>query len=254
MNIVFIGSGNLATHLSTALKLAGHQILQVYSPTVAHARELADRLGCCATDCLDDVVTTADAYIIAVKDDALPAVATTLCRERRHALFLHTAGSIGIDVFATLAERYGVLYPMQTFSKGREVNFREIPCFIEASDDTSLQRIKQLAESVSDRVVSIDSDKRRRLHLAAVFACNLANHCYRLAERELEKVGVDFSLYQPLIIETARKVATMSPRQAQTGPMVRYDRTVMERQLALIDDERTRKIYRLMADSIHSDK
>ncbi len=148
---------------------------------------------------------------------------------------------------------YGVLYPMQTFSKDRAVNFREIPCFIEAGDANTLEVIKQLASNISDHVQEVSSDKRKKLHLAAVFACNMVNHCYRLAEKVLEEEDIDFSLYQPLIQETANKVKELSPRKAQTGPMVRYDKTIMDAQIALINDERTRQIYRLMADSIHED-
>jgi predicted short-subunit dehydrogenase-like oxidoreductase (DUF2520 family) len=148
---------------------------------------------------------------------------------------------------------YGVLYPMQTFSKDRSVNFREIPCFIEACDSDTLEAIKGIASKVSDHVLEMSSEKRKKLHLAAVFACNMVNHCYRLAEKVLEEEGIDFSLYMPLIQETANKVKELSPRQAQTGPMVRYDKKIMDAQIALINDERTRQIYRLMADSIHED-
>ena len=91
------------------------------------------------------------------------------------------------------------------------------------------------------------------MHLAAVLACNLTNHCYRLAERVLESEQIDFRLFLPLIAETAKKVTMMSPKDAQTGPMVRYDQSVMQMQMSMLPDERTREIYRLMADSIHAD-
>ena len=142
-----------------------------------------------------------------------------------------------MDVFKGHALQYGVLYPMQTFSKNRRVNFREIPCFIEASSPSALATIRTLAES----------------HLAAVLACNLTNHCYRLAERVLEAEQIDFRLFLPLISETARKVQTLSPKDAQTGPMVRFDQNVMQMQMAMLPDSRTREIYRLMAESIHDD-
>ena len=142
---------------------------------------------------------------------------------------------------------------MQTFSNARPVEFREIPCFIEASDAQSLKTIRSLAERISARVVDCDSEKRKKLHLAAVFACNLTNHCYRLAERLLESEHIDFRLFHPLIEETARKVMTMSPKNAQTGPMVRYDQNVMNMQMSMLPDARTREIYRLMAESIHED-
>ena len=178
---------------------------------------------------------------------------TVVCSARPEALFLHTAGSVAIDIFKGYASRYGVLYPMQTFSKHRRVSFREIPCFVEASGEAELAVVRELAESISEHVVDCDSEKRKKMHLAAVLACNLTNHCYRLAERVLEREQIDFGLFLPLIEETARKVKTMSPKDAQTGPMVRYDQSVMAMQMAMLPDERTREIYRLMAESIHED-
>ena len=253
MKIAFIGSGNLATHLSLALKAAGEEIIQIYSRTDAHAKELADKLGCIHTTNLDKIYLNADVYILSVKDDAISQIADSICHKCPHALFVHTAGSVLMDIFKGKANHYGVFYPMQTFSKARKVYFRPIPCFIEASSNEDLAIIRSLAESISDHVVDCDSEKRKKLHLAAVFACNLTNHCYRLAERVLQEEEIDWKLYLPLIDETARKVSEMSPKDAQTGPMVRYDVNVMNRQLALIPDERTRQIYRLMAESIHED-
>ena len=253
MNIVIIGAGNLATQLSLALKEAGQNILQVYSRTESHAQELAEKIGCAYTNCLDEISQKADVYILSVKDDALSGIATSICGYNKDAVFIHTAGSVPMDIFKNHATHYGVLYPMQTFSKNRKVDFRPIPCFLEASDGQTLELLQQLAATISDHVELADSEKRKKLHLAAVFACNLTNHCYRLAERVLQEEDIDWKLFLPLIDETARKVTEMSPKAAQTGPMVRYDTGVMNRQLNLISDERTRQIYRLMAESIHED-
>ena len=272
--IVFLGSGNLATHLSLALKAAGEDIIQIFSRTKENAQALADKLHCDSCTSINDIRTDADVYIFSVKDDALPNLITQLAVKlsgslstgegggRGHVpIFLHTAGSVPMSVFPDNFQlsifnfqlRYGVLYPMQTFSKDRSVNFREIPCFIEACDSDTLEAIKGIASKVSNHVLEMSSEKRKKLHLAAVFACNMVNHCYRLAEKVLEEEGIDFSLYLPLIQETANKVKELSPRQAQTGPMVRYDKKIMDAQIDLINDERTRQIYRLMADSIHED-
>lgn len=253
MQTVIIGSGNLATQLSLALKDANKDIVQIYSRTEEHARLLADQIGCGFTARVEEISRDADVYVLSVKDDAIGEVAAAICSERPDGLFVHTAGSIPMDIFRGHARRYGVLYPMQTFSKNRRVDFRPVPCFIEASDPQSLSAIHALAESVSDHVVEADTNRRKKLHLAAVLACNLTNHCYRLAERVLEEEQTDFRLYLPLIEETARKVSFLSPREAQTGPMVRYDTGVMDMQLGLLKDERTRQIYRLMAESIHED-
>ena len=280
MQIVFLGSGNLATHLSLALKAAGEDIIQIFSRTKENAQALADKLNCASCTSINDIRTDADVYIFSVKDDALPSLISQLSQHlnspsgargaTNHPILLHTAGSVPMSVFPSNIQspprglgglpnaqhpspKFGVLYPMQTFSKDRSVNFREIPCFIEGSDSNTLGIIKGMASKISDNVVECSSDKRKKLHLAAVFACNMVNHCYRLAEKVLEEENIDFSLYQPLIQETANKVKELSPRKAQTGPMVRYDKTIMDAQIALINDERTRQIYRLMADSIHED-
>ena len=202
---------------------------------------------------LDEISQKADVYILSVKDDALNGIVASICGYNKDAVFIHTAGSVPMDIFKNQATHYGVLYPMQTFSKNRKVDFRPIPCFLEASDSQTLELLQQLATTISDHVELADSEKRKKLHLAAVFACNLTNHCYRLAERVLQEEQIDWKLFLPLIDETAKKVTEMSPKAAQTGPMVRYDTGVMNRQLDLISDERTRQIYRLMAESIHED-
>lgn len=253
MKIVFIGSGNLATHLSLALQAVGEEIIQVFSRTEEHAKELAVRLDCSYTANIDEIDKKAQVYIFSVKDDAISKIAAAVCPDRPDALFIHTAGSVPMEIFKGYASHYGVLYPMQTFSKHRHVDFHPIPCFIEGSDEQALATIRTLSENISDHVVDCDSEKRKKMHLAAVLACNLTNHCYRLAERVLQEEQIDWHLFLPLIDETAKKVSEMSPKDAQTGPMVRYDVEVMNRQLALLPDERTREIYRLMAESIHAD-
>lgn len=251
--IVTIGSGNLATHITLALHQAGAAILQVCSPTRDHAVELAARAGAEAVASLADTVPDADYYIIAVKDDAIPNVVAGLDHVCPDSVVLHTAGSVPMSVFRDRVGRYGVLYPMQTFSKARQVDFSSIPCFVEASDEIAMGRVRELAEGISHSVIVADSSRRRRLHLAAVFACNMANHCYRLAERVLEGEDIDFRLFSPLIEETARKIQYLTPREAQTGPMVRNDVTVMDAQVQLLGDDTMRSIYRLMAESIYRD-
>ncbi len=253
MKIVIIGSGNLATHLSLALSNAGQKVIQVFSRTEAHARELTQKIECAYTSKIEEVCKDADVYILSVNDDSIAKIAESLCCERQNSIFVHTAGSVPMDVFKGYAQHFAVLYPMQTFSKNRQVDFSCIPCFLEASDQQAMEVVRSLAESISTKVILADSDKRKKMHLAAVLACNFTNHCYRLAERVLQEEEIDFNLFLPLIEETARKVSFLSPKEAQTGPMVRYDINVMNMQMELLHDERTRQIYRLMAESIHED-
>lgn len=252
MRIVLIGAGNLATHLGLALHQAGHEVLQVFSRTQESAHALAARVGGEAVTEINGLRQDADIYICALKDAVLPQLLPQLCKGRESGVFFHTAGSLPLSVFEGYARHYGVLYPMQTFSKKREVDFSIIPCFIEADCDATLETIAALARSISNNVRSLSSEQRKYLHLSAVFACNFANHCYDLAGTLLEDNGLPFDVLLPLIDETAQKVHSLTPRDAQTGPAVRYDENVINAQQRLLEDwPRMQEIYELMSKSIH---
>ena len=167
MRIALIGAGRLATNLAPALKDAGHDVVQVYSRTQEAAETLAAKVGAKATCSVEEVTTDADVYIFSVSDNALPQLAKTLGKGREDAVFLHTAGSVAMSVFEGVVKHYGVLYPMQTFSKERMVNFKDIPVFVEGSDEQTLTTVRELAETVSTRVMELTSEGRRHLHLAA---------------------------------------------------------------------------------------
>ncbi len=255
MRIVLIGAGNLATHLGKALVAIGHEVAQVYSRTMQSASALASLVGADPVDDLSEVIGDGDVYMFSVKDSVLENLVATLCgrlNSLENKVFLHTAGSMPMDVFLGKASHYGVIYPMQTFSKLRSVNFREIPCFVEANDDFAMCQIEGIARQLSDKVYHLSSSGRKYLHLSAVFACNFVNHCYALAEKVLRDHGIPFDVMQPLIDETAGKIRSMSPKEAQTGPAVRYDENVIAKQVALLkDDAVVREIYELMSKSIH---
>ena len=205
-----------------------------------------------------------------MEDDLLPRLIPLVARHVRTArtagekpLFLHTAGSLPLDVFASHAEDCGILYPLQTFSKERPVDFRRIPCFLEASTPGALEKLQALAATLSDKIYFMDSDQRRYLHVAAVFACNFTNHLYALAGQILRPAGIPFEALLPLIDETAAKVHQLSPVRAQTGPACRYDGEVMQAHLRLLDElarsggpeaqeaSAMGSIYRLLSQSIH---
>lgn len=252
MKIVFIGAGRLATHLGRALMNAGHDIVQVYSRTIKSAKEMAELVGGSPTDNLGTLNREADVYVMSVTDSAMPELIPLVCKGREQKVFVHTAGSMPLNVFEGMALHYGVLYPMQTFTKGRDVDFGEIPCFIEANDALADKTINALAESVSHRVAHVSSEDRRYLHLAAVFACNFANHCYGLAADILKTHGIPFDVLLPLIDETARKVHDMDPVKAQTGPALRYDENVIRSQsMMLRGNPLLKDIYERMSMSIH---
>ena len=232
MRIALIGRGRVATHLLKALQLAGHEVASINSRT------------------LEDLPEKADLYVIAVKDSALQDVICQATKGREDQLFVHTAGSMALDIFEGFCRHYGVLYPMQTFSKDQPVDFREIPLFVEASDAATLQRIRVLADSVSQHVYELSTADRRYLHLSAVFACNFVNHCYALAADVLAQKGLPFDVLLPLIDETARKVHQLHPIDAQTGPAIRDDQNVIRSQSALLQGT-PQAIYDLLSKSIH---
>lgn len=252
-NIVVIGSGNVATHLSRALANNGMNIVQVYSRNIDHAAVLARKLGASYTDSLTNIASDADVYLFAVKDDVIASLASDVAGAMTGTpVFIHTSGSTPASVFQGVVARYGVLYPLQTFSVARDVDFRNVPCFVEGSDKETEDLVRSLAATVAERVVVMNSEQRRLMHLAAVWACNFVNHCYDVADELMRQCDLPFDLLLPLIDETASKVHELSPRQAQTGPGVRFDRRIIDKHIELMSSQPLRaEIYRRMSESIH---
>jgi predicted short-subunit dehydrogenase-like oxidoreductase (DUF2520 family) len=252
MKIALIGAGNVATCLGPRLKEAGHEITAVYSRTVESACVLADRLGVTYTTDLK-AVPASDAAIVMLKDDALKELAPAIAGSLKGALLLHAAGSVPMDIWREAgAIRYGVLYPMQTFSKESRIDWNQVPLFIEGSSDQTLESIRQLALTISPDVTPLSSEGRKKLHLAAVFTCNFSNHMYAIAEQLLASEGVPFRVMLPLVRETARKVESIKPHDAQTGPAIRGDRKVIEEHLALLkDNPEYAELYRLISIDIN---
>ncbi len=251
MKIVFIGAGNLATRLSLAMQRVGMQIVQVYSRTEENALSLAGKLGCVWITDLSALQGDADLYVFSVKDAALQDVVSKVAPN--NGMWVHTAGSMPMSVFEGHAARYGVLYPLQTFSKGREVKFDTVPLFLEASTVQDGEYLRNVACALSENVRFLPSEKRRRLHLAAVFACNFTNHIYVLAYKLLEEEDIPTDVLLPLIDETTAKIHAMPPSAAQTGPAVRYDENIIDRHLQMLDDPDMKAIYRLLSQSIYKE-
>ena len=251
MKIVFIGAGNLATRLSLAMQRVGMQIGQVYSHTEASARQLATRLGCPWTNDLSALQEDGDLYVFSLKDTVLSDVISKV--KPNNGMWVHRAGSMPMSVFEGYAQRFGVLYPLQTFSKGRNVNFDVIPIFLEANTDKNADYLKNIASALSENVRFMSSEKRRSLHLAAVFACNFTNHIYTLSYKLLENESIPADVLLPLIDETVSKIHSMPPAAAQTGPAIRYDENVINKHLAMLDDPDMQAIYRLLSQSIHKE-
>jgi predicted short-subunit dehydrogenase-like oxidoreductase (DUF2520 family) len=249
MRITLIGAGNLATRLGIALHESGFRITQVYSRTAEAAQTLADRLGaqsCCRAEEAD---TTADLCIFAVKDSALPDLLPRL--KSGNGVWVHTAGSVPMDIFAPYSARYGVIYPLQTLSKNREADFTQVPVYTEGSDESVKTLLHEVATKITTQVLEATSDQRKHLHLAAVFACNFTNRMYAIAASLLESKGLDFAQLLPLIDETTAKIHKLHPREAQTGPAIRYDENVISRHIYLLADSELKEIYSLMSRNIH---
>lgn len=246
---VIIGTGNVAWHLGKALKAKNISILQIAGRTGNHAMKLAENLEAAFTLDVTKINVDADLYIIAVSDDAITDIAQKLCLKNQ--LIVHTAGSIPMSVFHGQFKNYGVIYPLQTFTRSREIQFHEVPVCIEANNPDNFEKLFRLAQLISRKVLSLNSEKRATLHLAAVFACNFVNHMYSVAEQILKKNDMDFSILHPLIIETAMKAVSMKPLDAQTGPAVRNNRNLMNKHLKMLEkDPALREIYLLLSENI----
>lgn len=249
MEITILGSGNVATHLGEAFSKAGHRINQVYSRTEAHARALAGQLGAEAISDLDRLDTRVPLFIIAVSDDAITSVVGRL-PQGLQGMVVHTSGTTSIAALSG-QHRYGVLYPLQTFSKAKEIDFRAVPLALEASDSEGMALLASLAKTLSDTVFPCDSTQRLSLHVAAVFACNFTNHLYAVAAAILARKGLPFDLIKPLVMETAEKVQALHPLEAQTGPAVRNDRDTMGKHLEFLrDDAEWKHLYEMLSVAI----
>ncbi len=249
MNVVIIGSGNVATHLAKAIHAAGEQVVQVWSYHYENATYLAHQLQAKPIKNLSEIDVKTDICLIAVKDDAIAAIVDQL--KDFKGLIAHTSGAVSLSVFEDRFENYGVFYPLQTFSKSKEVAFAQFPICLEANHTDSLNKLKQLASKLSKNIVEVNSEKRKILHLAAVFACNFTNHLYALAEEILKVNQLEFDILRPLINETAAKVQNALPQDVQTGPAIRNDQeTLNKHQELLAQQPQLLDIYITLSDSI----
>lgn len=249
-NVVLIGAGNLATQLAQALNEKGIRVKQVYSRKIESAKQLADKVNAPFTNNLSQLIADADIYIIAVKDSAIQEILENLnLNEDR--LIVHTAGSVPMSILDGFTNCYGVFYPLQTFSKSRKVDFSDIPICIEANHPSTTMKLEKLGERLSSSVNQINSEERKSLHLAAVFVNNFVNHFYSIGADILHDKKLDFGLLKPLIRETAEKINTLHPLEAQTGPAKRNDQSIINAQLKMLHDQpEYQKIYSFVTESI----
>ena len=252
MKVTLIGSGNLATSLAFALVKAKHDLVQIYSRTETSAQLLAEKVGVQAfTSETTAINKESDIYIVSISDAALERLIPKLTEGREHALWVHTAGSMHMDVFQ--CQRRGVFYPMQTFSKQKIVDFATIPIFLEAHVEDDLQLLHHFASTLSHSIYHLNSNDRPFLHLAAVFCCNFANHCSTLAAKLLKRHDIPFEVMLPLIDETTQKLHKLTPADAQTGPAIRHDKNVMDKHMKMLRNDHEPHLaylYELLSQSI----
>lgn len=252
MDVSFIGSGNIAWHLAPALDNAGYVVREVFSRNPRHAEALTGRLYQADVKAsLDFSTSKSKLFIIATSDDAIQEVAMNIVLPD-DATLIHCSGSQPLSIlqFAAAANT-GVLYPLQTFSKSKRVEFKNIPVFIESSSEESERQLMTLARAISEKTRKITSAERKALHVAAVFASNFPNHLFAIAKSILQANSLEFDLLKPLIQETVTKSLAVGPEQAQTGPAVRGDLEVLDRHMEFLsEDEKVAEIYRLLSQHI----
>ncbi|MGZ5210916.1 MAG: Rossmann-like and DUF2520 domain-containing protein [Kaistella sp.] len=244
MKIVILGSGNVAFHLAKAFKEKKIAVSQIFGRNENALREISEKFSIpYSTHELAD----ADLFLIAVKDDAVADISKKIKKE--NALVAHTSGSLPKEILQG-KYRKASFYPLQTFSKSKELNYSEIPFFIEAETNDDLAILKNLASEISENVIISDYEKRKYIHLTAVFACNFVNHLFARAKEISDAQNIPFDYFLPLIDETVQKIHEIDPKSAQTGPAVRNDERVLKLHEDLITNEEHRKIYKTMNDSI----
>jgi len=247
IKITIIGSGNVAQHLIDAFaKNKVVEIIQVFSRTSKHISPNLD-----SSKIINDwnALVEADLYIIAVSDDAIAHVSSQLPFENR--LVVHTSGSASLTSLDD-KNRKGVFYPLQTFTKGKAIDFKSIPLCLETQFEGDYSLLEKVASSISDSIYSIDSHQRKALHVAAVFVNNFTNYLYQLGNDICLENHVSFDILKPLILETAEKLLTLSPKEAQTGPAKRNDISTIEAHESFLSNENQSTIYKILTQSIQN--
>ena len=245
IRVSIIGSGNVAQHLIVAFsKTTDIELVQVFTRKNTAVADLInpDKIYTNFND-----VIAADLFIIAITDDAITEVSAAIPFSNE--LVVHTSGSVSIEAINN-KNRQGVFYPLQTFSKSKEVDFKTIPICIETKNEKDFQILEKVAKSISNSVYKINSEQRKALHIAAVFVCNFVNHLYQIGNDICIENDLPFDILKPLIQETANKILTLSPNQAQTGPAKRKDSQTINAHLSFLSDDNQKEIYKMLTKSI----
>lgn len=244
MQIVLIGSGNVAFHLAKAFTEAQIPVSQIFGRNTTELQKISDQFSIPFST---ETLTDADLYIISVSDSSIAEVSALIKNE--NALVAHTSGSVSREALSG-NYRKSVFYPLQTFSKSKNLDYSKIPFFIDAENENDEEILKNLASKISKNVMLANDEKRKYIHLTAVFACNFVNHLYARAKEISDSQGIPFDYFLPLIDETTQKIHELEPKLAQTGPAIRNDEKVLKLHESLLTDEEKLKIYKTLNESI----
>ncbi|GAB3199296.1 putative short-subunit dehydrogenase-like oxidoreductase (DUF2520 family) [Pontibacter aydingkolensis] len=255
-NIAFVGAGNVAWHLAQAFTAAGHTVVAVYSRSAASREELAGILPNAAPVSVPDFTGLAvDVILIAVPDAALQSITSEL-KVKPGTTVAHTSGSQPLAILQHIQGAMpAVFYPLQTFSKTKDLDLKKVPILLEATQESVVQQLECLAQSISGKVHEIDSDARRQIHLAAVFACNFTNHLLGISQQLLQEANLPTELLHPLVQETVAKAMQQNPYLVQTGPAIRHDNNVIQAHLHMLQEHPLfKEIYQKLTESIQATK
>lgn len=248
-NIVVIGAGNVGTHMAIVLDNAGYHISQVVGRKEGAVEYLAAKLKTDYTLSFEQVLKGCDLYLMALPDGVMEEILPRLGLSDE--LLVHTSGSVSIDILNPFSENTGVIYPLQTFTRSREINLKEVPILIEANRIDNENALLDLARDISKHVRVVDSLRRQSIHIAAVFASNFSNHMLNISRMLMEESELDFSLLAPLIRETTAKALELGPQKAQTGPALRKDMRIIEKHLEMLRDKKEiQELYRLITQNL----
>ncbi len=247
IQVAFLGFGNVNYHLCNSLCNNDYiSVNQVYNRNKILFSSELEKIP--FTTALSEL-KNADVYIIGIPDDAISPFSERVPFENK--LVVHTSGGAEMAALSS-KNRKGVFYPLQTFSKKSEVDFKKIPICIEAENASDLKLLKQLGETISEKVVEINSEERAKLHVAAVFVNNFVNYLYHIGHEIVSENNISFDLLKPLIAETARKMESILPKEAQTGPAKRNDLKTIEKHLHLLQDSPYNQLYQQLTKAIQT--
>ena len=250
LNVIIIGTGNVSHHICKAIEKTKNLKL---TQLLGRKKDLPKNFNQSISYCHNiKKIKKADFYIICVNDDAILKISNELNVDT-NSIVVHSSGSTNMDQLSK-HQNHGVIYPLQTFSKSKETNFKDIPIIIEGNSSLILDKIKKVSKLLSKKVVVCNYDQRTLIHISAVFTNNFSNYMYIIAEKILKSQNIDVNILYPLIKETADKLNYLSPKEAQTGPAIRNDEITIQKHLNLLKETKYFEIYNNLTKEIIKSK